>query len=95
MNEREEEIQYLMREMGYDHAIAEAHLSDDDLWLLQPALRAPAVDAEAAQGYQQAAQTLRRLAEVFDGPLWALLLDASERATELSERAKKRAKEDS
>jgi hypothetical protein len=98
MTEREQIIERLTSlPMGLDRATAERKLVDDDLWLVDPELRAGLEPEEAVREWQEALNFVQCLAEGFsvpDSPVNRatahLLWDAVERAEEALRRARKR-----
>ena len=98
---REEEIRYLVEEVGLDRRQAELVLRDDDLWMLLPEYRfAWEPGEEDVRQWELAADFAYALADGFGeskaipDSVRMMLWDMRDRAEEAMKRARERAKEE-
>jgi hypothetical protein len=104
---REEIIDYLTSDIGHERAEAERMLVDDDLWIVDPALRYGFTGEEAVREWSKALTFAKFLAEgfaagppyspggfglEFQGAIQQMLWDMRERAEEALRRAEERVK---
>jgi hypothetical protein len=102
---REQVIEYLTSDIGYDRPEAERMLVDDDLWIVDPAQCYGFVGEEAVREWSKAVDFATFLTEgfasgpffsdfanEFQGAIQQMLWDMRERAEEALRRAKARAK---
>jgi hypothetical protein len=97
-NTREQEIEYLVEEIGVERRQAEIIMEDDDLWLVDPEARYGFEGEEAVWQWKEAYKFARALNDGFvahgrpvvNHATQQLLHDARERAEEALRRARER-----
>ncbi|MDQ3966710.1 MAG: hypothetical protein M3246_09755 [Actinomycetota bacterium] len=102
LSEREQYVQHML-EFCWEPDEIEAKLLDDDLWVLEPAMRqGHRLQGEAGvHQWEEAAKFMEGVAHwaihidssIHNHAMWQLIVDAAERAEEALDRARQRVQE--